>query len=416
VDTFHESYAVLKEMYTQLGAILFPWLNNPKMKIENLNDGASGRGYLLSGGDKHMAYLQTTIFTIRNVFQSKLPIEVFFVGSSDLSLANRRKLELMGDNIRCRDLTTYYSSSVEGQNLLSVIGWDVKPFSLVVSSFEEVILLDADIGLLQSPEKLFDTEVYQRTGTYFFTDRSMTGDLLWWDPRFIMYLLNPKISGRACKLPVISGKLDYQMESGVVLVNKRAHMMGLLATCKLLDKDERLLTQKLVWGDKEMYWIGFETVQEQYGFNNYLPGNIGIIRDKEMPAPTNAEGATITGVPPKIVPELCGRMLHVDEQGIPFWWNGGHRFSDKVAKNYPDLPYMKPQVFDDGGFLETDSSIITWRVDFPEWWCMSDETPRGRRQANVVRLPNGQSVEHAASKLLAIYRHFEMQKPGSPPY
>jgi hypothetical protein len=51
----------------------------------------------------------------------------------------------------------------------------VKPYAALMSSFEEVILMDADACFLRAPELLFDHPEYLRTGSLFFHDRILPG-------------------------------------------------------------------------------------------------------------------------------------------------------------------------------------------------------------------------------------------------
>ena len=44
-------------------------------------------------------------------------------------------------------------------------GFQIKPFALVESMFEEVMLVDADVLFFQQPEKLWNNASYQATGT-----------------------------------------------------------------------------------------------------------------------------------------------------------------------------------------------------------------------------------------------------------
>ncbi|CAH0482905.1 unnamed protein product [Peronospora belbahrii] len=79
---------------------------------------------------------------------------------------------------------------------------DIKVLALIYSRFEEVMLIDADILLLQSPMPLWETDKYQTTGTLFFNDRiSQTNTSLGYRPalrpnvtNFLHYLFNADVS------------------------------------------------------------------------------------------------------------------------------------------------------------------------------------------------------------------------------
>jgi alpha 1,3-mannosyltransferase len=47
--------------------------------------------------------------------------------------------------------------------------WAVKPFAILASQFEQVMLIDADVVFVQPPEVLFDHAGYRETGALFFS-------------------------------------------------------------------------------------------------------------------------------------------------------------------------------------------------------------------------------------------------------
>ena len=108
-------------------------------------------------------------------------------------------------------------------------------------------------------------------------------------------------------LRIFNGQTAHEQESGVVLINKNTNLLGLLATCLLNVGEIRDFSYERVFGDKETFWLGFETIQERYIFHPPLPGAAGIGKVTK-----NGEH------------EVCGRQLiHVDSLGIPIWVNGG---------------------------------------------------------------------------------------------
>ena len=49
-------------------------------------------------------------------------------------------------------------------------GWQIKPWIISLSQFDEVILMDADLFFFENPEGLFDHPGYKKTGAFFFCD------------------------------------------------------------------------------------------------------------------------------------------------------------------------------------------------------------------------------------------------------
>lgn len=54
-------------------------------------------------------------------------------------------------------------------------GWEVKPYAMLHCPFREVMLLDADNHPVRDPSFLFDTGLYQETGSLFWPDLGRLG-------------------------------------------------------------------------------------------------------------------------------------------------------------------------------------------------------------------------------------------------
>ena len=68
------------------------------------------------------------------------------------------------------DLLTVLDNSILQ---LADSGFAVKPFAILASTFEQVILFDTDAVFLQQPELIFEDTDYVSTGTLLFHDRLM---------------------------------------------------------------------------------------------------------------------------------------------------------------------------------------------------------------------------------------------------
>ena len=112
------------------------------------------------------------------------------------------------------------------------------------------------------------------------------------------------------------------------------------------------------YGDKEMYWISFETISEPYAFSRYFPGIIGgaasDFQHKQaavLPSESRFSVLRKSQVMKSNNMGLCGRLLHFDDSGTPLWSNGGYLTKEEDWKsteplgNYP----LNPVWFVDGG-------------------------------------------------------------------
>lgn len=169
---------------------------------------------------------------MRKVFGSSIPIEVMFAGNNDLDVEKQNAIKSLHENISVVDIMHVFDESIVG---LQGGGWAIKPFAIMASSFEHVIMADADCVFLQSPEAAFDDPGYIASGTLFFHDRVFdfpnatpgTSDRFqWW---------NSVMNGRTPSPMLQQSKfwsnitID-EMESGVVLINKskKRALLGLM--------------------------------------------------------------------------------------------------------------------------------------------------------------------------------------------
>ena len=195
------------------------------------------RGLVIPCGRADFHFALHLVAAVRHVFKSTLPIEVMYAGDEDLSKAQQEALEAVGSNITAVDLLHFYTESYVG---LQGGGWAIKPFALLASSFEQVIIADSDVVFLQTPEAALDHPGYKDTGTLFFHDRIVGGDNAvhdWW--KGIMSDKEP--SQMMQKSRFWAGHTVHEMESGVVVFDKgrRSVLLGLLFVAWMNTKNVR---------------------------------------------------------------------------------------------------------------------------------------------------------------------------------
>ena len=271
---------------------LFPWwfdrrTDNNSKQYHNEND--TSKGIVICTGNKHFRLTLVALSALATI-ENELPIEVVYSTSNDLSLENRQELEKSFPKIRLVDLslTSFNDSHLE------LRGWEIKPFSVLASQFRHVLLMDADVLFLEKPSILFENPYYLKTGTLFFYDRpNLAEDTTQWIKTLLVDNNNHSIPHRT-------------QESGVVVIDKARVLTGLLSTCKLNDHQEReKVTYQRLLGDKDTWWLGFHIIQMPYSFIPTLTASIGQIMSRGSKS------------------EVCGHILHLDENSRPIWWNGG---------------------------------------------------------------------------------------------
>lgn len=175
----------------------------------------------------------------------------------------------------------------------------------------------------------------------------------------------PIMSTLPNQLRSFKGTTTHEQESGVVVINKKTRLNGLLAICKMNSKWERdLYSYKVFYGDKETFWVGFEMVQEPYSFMRSYGGVVGELRDdpvkeiEKLEARLEQEDDGRSGEerqkdrdeiqhqkqrPVLEKGSVCGAQLHLDYLGQPMWWNGGlMRNKNGGVKRTLDFKYWMP--------------------------------------------------------------------------
>jgi hypothetical protein len=309
---------------------LFPWLYNIQNDYNSsLYAGEKNtKGIVICTGNRHFDLALVALKALQ-ILENELPIEVVYSTSNDLSLNNQKILKKIFPNIRLIDL----SLMAFNDSYLKLRGWEIKPFAVLASRFEQVILMDADVLFFEKPEILFKNKYFIQTGTLFFYDRPNLRD-------DIIKLIQTFSSNNSQPLPMRT------QESGVVLIDKSRVLFGLLSICKLNDYHERKrVTYVYLYGDKDTWWLGLHIINMPYSFLPTMPAAIGqIIKKKNKTM-------------------VCGRILHFDENNKLIWWNGG---------------MLKEQVFGNNNLLQIDGWLEEGEWKSRPFWCLTNnkQTPR----------------------------------------
>lgn len=158
-----------------------------------------GNGVVIVGGGKFMPIAMTTVRMFRRV-DLETPIEIFV---PELEPVCQNVLPAL--NVRCVKLNTLGGK---------VQGYQYKSMALIQSSFENVLLLDADNFPIRDPSKLFRSKPFTETGFVLWPD--------YWLRTTSPHFLNITQLSSYAQLPTIS------TESGQILVSKRKHFKSLL--------------------------------------------------------------------------------------------------------------------------------------------------------------------------------------------
>lgn len=190
------------------------------------------RGIVIcAGGQRYFtcAYVCTRIL---RMLGCQLPIQFWHLaGEIDKNLS---------DLVAPYDVTCHDASEIEPQPRI-LHGWELKPFAIIHSSFQEVLLLDADNVAVNDPSFLFDCKVYNDTGAIFWPDFG-------------------KLDAKREIWNVFETKYEdypdqHEFESGQIVVDKKRHWRELLLTMWMNEHSDYFY--KFIHGDKctfEMAW------------------------------------------------------------------------------------------------------------------------------------------------------------------
>ncbi|KAK5078173.1 hypothetical protein LTR64_003423 [Lithohypha guttulata] len=412
----YEAYRVFMVKFAHL---LFPW--TAPYFADHMTLHASikkgGRGIVLTAGDDQAPYLLTTIYSFRQL-GCTLPIEVMYLGDQDLGEDYRAELEAL-PGVITRDIAQMTNDAG-----WALKGWAAKPFAILLSSFREVIFIDADSLFFRNPEDLFEERDYKRTGALFFRDRLIMPEN---KKRWLQQVLPKPIPKLAKESRMWTGESGHMQESGVVVVDKWKHFIAMMLITRFNGPDRDGNKEKgitgvydMMYGDKETFWIGFLLAgDENYAFHKGDAGIMGELGDhrkelkkskrdephdeqdehkdehddhkdegekkKTSDETSKAEGkseeveASSSSDDQEVLLEtheeptnytICApQLLHLDEAGKPYWFNGWllhNKFADKHKKRFAKFDYylIEPkEVREPGAWQLAESNMCCLTTD-----------------------------------------------------
>nr|AIG56246.1 secreted protein [Achlya hypogyna] len=279
----------------------------------------------------NMAALGISLIQELRRLGNRLPIQVYHCFTGELLEATRNLLRQTDplDLVEIVDVcpvllqngvfATHWSALDYQSYLLKVV-------ALLHTSFDEVMLLDADAIFLQNPDVLWSIDAYRRTGTLFFFDRQIDFKLFFNSPApggrtllrhlYVHFpyeafgLRMPGVSPQLRTSRAWQGATAHEQDSSVVLVRKsqvppvvfqvmwhlvhylrtdRVFKAGLSWYVRIVDASQRRKPS----GDKEYFWLAFMLADAPYEFSPYAAADVALPEDMVRHPDT-----------------LCGNMAH----------------------------------------------------------------------------------------------------------
>lgn len=260
-------------------------LNKEKAYWRSYLEALSGRGIVIGIHDKDVDYA-VRLLKVLNHLQNELPIQ--FVHEGDLSELSVKALESAaslgkGTSQKLEFISIRPAITKGYQSIFK--GYNNKWFAALFNTFEEIILMDADAVPFVKPSIFYELEGYQNTGAYFFRDRELSEALKQDQVDFFAGMIPREESVFGFK--VDKSKLDnnffnynskHVMESGVVIMDRRTHMLGLLVSLSL---QYWYQSGRILYGDKDLFWLGqLISGNSNYHFNENAAAAIGELEGK----------------------------------------------------------------------------------------------------------------------------------------
>lgn len=201
----------------------------------------SGRGIVINGGGRYFELAYSSIYNLRKL-GCTLPVELWHLGPEEMLDEWRQKISELG-SVRVVD------AQQVGPGARILCGWESKPYSIMYSAFEEVLLLDADNLAVRNPDYLFDAHEYRETGAIFWPDLD-TGRV--WIPDYVWDLAGIASNNRQ----------HPAFETGQILINKKKCWKELSLTMHINEWSD--CWYDFVYGDKDTFKLAWHKLGTAY--------------------------------------------------------------------------------------------------------------------------------------------------------
>jgi hypothetical protein len=215
-----------------------------------------GRGVVVcGGGDVYFACAWVCIGMLHRL-GCTLPVELWYRGPSEMSA---RMLEVMCEaGVVCVD--AYERARLDPVRRLD--SWELKPYAIAYSGFEEVLFLDADNVPVRDPGFLFDSPGYAETGAIFWPDRyAGPGTGREWMTRR---------TWEVCRVPY---RLEPEIEAGQLLIDKRRCWRPLMLALHMNEHSDFYYAH--FYGDKDTYRLAWHRAGRPFTLAPHPIKNLG---------------------------------------------------------------------------------------------------------------------------------------------
>lgn len=203
-----------------------------------------GRGIVIcGGGEKYLPCAWVCIRMLRRL-GCRLPIELWHLRETE---GDRRLTSALSElGVRCVN-----AADVRRNHPVRYLGgWELKPYAVLHSGFEQVLYLDADNVPVRDPSPLFGAAAFVENGAVFWPDYGRLGpDASIWRVSGVPYRDEPAF------------------ESGQMLVDKRKCWRPLSLTVHMNEHSD--FYYRHLHGDKDTFHLAWRMLDQPYGMVPY---------------------------------------------------------------------------------------------------------------------------------------------------
>ncbi|CAH2352361.1 putative alpha-1,3-mannosyltransferase Mnn14p [[Candida] railenensis] len=257
--------------------------------LNEMRQQLNGKGIALTIEDRHV---EITIRLIRllRFYGNTLPIQIVYIkGVSEesrnqlIKAARSPFTDSHGNKLVEQELWFVDVSQVMYSRYYKKFSrFGNKILATLFNSFEELMLIDSDTVLFQSPEYFFNLDQYKKFGAFFYRDRSAEfrgkSDAMFFR-KMMPSLLDtaifdiPQVTKYTLDRELFHG-LNHYTESGLVMINRNRHFLQALTMAQISFMEP---VKERVHGDKELFLLSLTIYgEESYEFNKHFAASIGV--------------------------------------------------------------------------------------------------------------------------------------------
>ena len=198
-----------------------------------------GRGIVMCAGGKDLFTNAWASLHLLREQGCQLPAELWHAGPEELDDRMRKLIEPLG--VSCIDATRVGP----GYQHVKLFRFAIKAYSVLHSSFREILFLDADNLVARDPTDLFEAPHYLQTGAVFWPDGG--------------HLSPDEPIWRACKVVY---RREPEFETGQMLIDKRQSWRPLNLAWHYNERCD--LYYRLIHGDKDTFHMAWRKAGAAY--------------------------------------------------------------------------------------------------------------------------------------------------------